>query len=194
MVWSECQRQGSSSDAESRKFSDHPVKKVDPGRNDPSGNPELSIWLIYGGKSVDDRGPSRSCLWCGIFIVGGPELCESRLATSGCSQPPAETLIVSAAMGIGILSGRVLSALFEEPNKVCTRPRHFCDVSPTDLSILSPSQLSKRCHQAGVQTGKQRIVEPGYTDGDHTVSPEPNTALGHRPAKPPLFAREKRTG
>jgi hypothetical protein len=93
---------------------------------------------------------------------------------------PAETLIVSAAMGIGILSGRVLSALFEEPNKVCTRPRHFCDVSPTDLSILSPSQLSKRCHQGGVQTGKQRIVEPGYTDADHTVSPEPNTAVGHR--------------
>ena len=53
--------QESSSDAESRKFSDQPVKKVDPGRNDPSGNPELSIWLIYGGKSVDDRGPSRSC-------------------------------------------------------------------------------------------------------------------------------------
>jgi hypothetical protein len=131
-------------------------------------------------KALTTEGHPGHALWCGIFIVGGPELCESRLATSGCTQPPAETLIVSAAMGIRILSGRVLSALFEEPNKVCTRPRRFCDVSPTDLSILSPSQLSKRCHQASVQTGKQRIVEPGYTDADHTVSPELNTAVGHR--------------
>jgi hypothetical protein len=81
MVWSECQRQGSSSDAESRKVSDQPVKKVDPERNDPSGNPELSTWLIYGGKALKTEGhpaktsifkrffpkASTSCLWCGIL-------------------------------------------------------------------------------------------------------------------------------
>jgi hypothetical protein len=112
---------------------------------------------------------------------------------------PAETLIVSAAMGIGILGGRVLSAFFEEPNKVCTSPRHFCDVSPTDLSILSSSQLSKRCHQACVQTGKQRIVEPGYTGrGSHSFTrteySSRTSLLPRGAAKPPLFAKGKANG
>ena len=188
---------------------------------------------------------------------------------------PAETLIVSAAIRIGIPSARVLSR-FSQPNIVCSRwfknSRYSSATSPSSASPFRTQFLaaiafamgraaffrllasrffsrlrsfaSRSCaaasirftqliaspHSAALEKSRasakptsslitpfpvmfcrpiyrfclhhncrNAVIRPASNGRDHTVSPEPNTAVGHRcfregPRNRRCSQREKRTG